>query len=324
MESNIFSTIFEKAKKLAMDSDSNVCMRFYPLMGVKLDEDKERLEKVLKNLGFNGARLVISVAQIRDLNQIYTIHTHTLLEGLTQPQVNLVNNVISGNFLIIAYPDNSTFERSDQINLISSILRINFGNFMIWPVCYRFHINFTSEDASPWQPMNMPNFYEPYRDGPFLGFENGEEINIGISELYQKLKISESSYFTNLIGSLIEDAAAESNIAKKVFHYWSAIDSISQTYQESPFIKYLAKGYFRGENIDGEKIKFLNKKLLVTPMRKLRHAVIHEGYKPVKISSLERYLQLLILELLVIRQGLPCKRLIEKFVEFNKLETFTF
>jgi len=318
--SNIVDNIFEKTKVLAIDSDNNVCIRFYPLMGINPVIENERLEKLLKNLGLKGARLYLSVVGIKDFSKIHAITNHTLIDGITQPQMIFVDSQFSGNYLVLSYPDSKDFKRNSEINFISAFLRINFGNFIVWPAYHKFHINLSDQSGSLWHPMEMPNIYEPVRDGPFIGndAEENPNLNICFGDIYQKVKSSEEVHFINLIGSIIEDAAAENDIGKKIYLYWSAIDSISEEHKEIPFIKFMAKGYSERKKTSIEdQIKFIKNDLLVHDMRLLRHDVIHNGYKPKNIPLLERYLQLLILELIIIRVKLQCGIIVERFIKAN-------
>lgn len=318
---NIIEKIFEKTKTLAVDSDNNVCIRFYPLMGVNPANEKIRLEKLLKNLGLKGTRLLLSIAELKDFSKIHSITNHTLINRVTLPQITFVDSKFSGNYLIMSYPDSSDFKRNSEINFISALLRINFGNFIVWPAYHKFHINLLDQSSSLWHPMEMPNLYEPVRDGPFIGNDavEREDFNICFGDLYQKFKSSEEVHFINLIGAIIKEAAAaENDIGKKIYLYWSAIDSISEEHKEVPFIKFMAKGYFKGKNssID-DLIKFIKNDLLIHDMRLLRHDVIHNGYKPQNLPLLERYLQLLILELIIIRVKMSCGMIIERFIKAN-------
>lgn len=63
--------------------------------------------------------------------------------------------------------------------------------------------------------------------------------------------------------------------------------------------------------------EFIKNDLLIHDMRLLRHDVIHNGYKPQNLPLLERYLQLLILELIIIRVEMPCGMIIERFIKAN-------
>lgn len=273
----------------------------------------EFFKRTLSSVAQDGmSPISLSIIALEEFLIPFTTQDVFAHEGITQEKININNRSISGNFLVIASPYlQAEKEAVIRMDVIAAILRLSFGSFIAWPKYYEFMINIAAEDPGIHFPLRMQRMYDPKIDGPFFGKE--EDLKSDIQNIIQGVFQNEKNEIS-LALSLIEDAAQEDDERKKVFLYFSAIQVISDTDDLDGLIDVMKKHYKK--NSEGWDVlkKYFRKSLLIKPVTLLRHDVIHKGRNPQSFPVLERYLQILCLEVLEYRLKIPSRYLLEKFI----------
>lgn len=307
----IAKRLIEKTKA----GETKVLFRIFPIRGVMLDQaNLEFFKETLESVARGGiSPISLSIIALEDFSIPYSMHDVCAYEGLTQDKININNRSISGNFFVIACSYlHAEKEAVIQMNVIVAILRLSFGSFIVWPKYYEFMTNIAAQGPSIDFRLRKPRVYNPTIDGPFLGKE--EDLKCDIQNIIQGV-LQNKKREISLALSLIEDAAHEDEERKKVFLYFSAIQVISHTSDLNGLIKVMKKHY--RNNSEGWDVleQYFGRSLLLKPVTILRHNVIHNGRDPQSFPILERYLQILCLEVLEYRLKIPSRNRLEKFIE---------
>ena len=313
-----FAVIAKKVIEKTSAGETRVLFRFFPVRGVAFDQANSEFFKGVLSAALQGVSSPISLTCVTldNFPIIYSMYDVGLHDGLCQEQVNICSRTISGNFLLIACPFlHAESEAIIKIDSVAAILRLSFGNFIAWPRFYEIMVNVEKQEPDMWFPQRTLRMYDPKVDGPFLPDTKGEgNLEVDIRSLIFEI-INGQGREHSLALSLIEDAAKEENARKKVFLYFSAIQSISGCYKLNDLINIMKKHYKRhGDGWDILKHHF-GETLLLEPVTVLRHNVIHNGWDSKSFPILERYLQILCLEVLESRLQINSKNLLEKFIQ---------
>ena len=256
----------------------------------------------------------LSLGTINEQKILYASSDVGLHNDVNVSKLTISDRKIQGNFLIFSAPYlEQESEVMNKMCTIAAILRLNYGNFIAWPNWYEFIVNLDNKEPSHYFPVKILHQYQPRSDGPFV---SNHEVPLEINVHYKKILEMEEKDLEFAL-SVIEDAAKEYDIKKKFFLYYSAVEIVSDAQDENKIKDKIGKFYSLKEWSDIKEV--IGKKCLFNSLVKLRHKIIHRSLMPKNISFLERYLQILCLELFDLRLNNPCRKLLQTFVEVHQL-----
>lgn len=168
------------------------------------------------------------------------------------------------------------------LNKIESLLVLHIGSNFLRDIVIDAVIDASDGKMSTASIIRMPQTCE----GPFLNKQNGEDM----SEIEQALRLSPTEIRNRIDLSLefIEKGVRENN---GFFNYWIALEILCNG--KAPKIRsklqqcYKLKNTKEAEELSGFKT-----------IAKWRHSFVHEGIKTTLSSDVERYVQLMYLDLL--------------------------
>lgn len=277
----------------------------YPVVGITVEELRNliKLEWPEQRTSWKG---VLAAADIQNMPLLdITPHVHLKDE---KTKVGIPSEVIrelqfAGPAIIIAFPSTSSLEIS-PVSLAISLFRLYRGSAIAWGRPIGMKYNRQTQDK--WIAMHHSKPYSPNTDGPFDSPLMGQNI----SETFSALFCFDNSDHDRAIFALeLFNQANESikdSLRVRIFHYWSAIETLCDSNNESVLLSHLFDG-------KSDKTALENRKLF-GDARTLRHNVIHKGHAPFSDPYiLERYLQVVFLDMLRNVLKLPYAGYIEQF-----------
>jgi hypothetical protein len=277
----------------------------YPVVGITVQELRSlvKLELPEQRTGWKG---ILVAADIQNLPLLDITARVQLQDGETRigiPSEVIRELLFAGPSIIIAFPSTSLPE-TNPIALAVSLFRLYRGSAIAWgrPI----GVKYNRQTQDKWIAMHHSKPYCPSTDGPFDSPLMGQNI----SETLSALVGSENSHPDRAIFALeLFNQANESikdSLGVRIFHYWSAIETLCDSNKESDLLGHLFDG-------KSDKTAPENRKLF-GDARTLRHNVIHKGYAPFSDPHiLERYLQVVFLDMLRNILKLPYAGYIEQF-----------
>jgi len=201
------------------------------------------------------------------------------------------------NYIILAVPfqidgvPGDEYQTGKTLDSITSIIRIHAGQNFMREIVFDAVINASNGDISTYSDsIKMPQIVE----GPFIGKQHGEAIK----EISKKiLSLHENNRERIELALELVNEAMDKKYG--FFEYWTALEIVCDG-KSGKIKNRLAKIYnIKSHNDAAEKTG-------LKVLAEWRHDFIHKGKRPIISADVERYIQLIFLELLRDELGLPC------------------
>jgi len=202
------------------------------------------------------------------------------------------------NYIFIAVPFKVDGVLGDEsltrkkLDSVASLIRIYTGQNFMREIVFEGEIDAaTGNFSTSSKPIKMPQIVE----GPFLAKQNG----ISIKEISEKISTlpEDKKRRIELALQFMNDAMDKDS---GFFEYWTALEIVCNG----------KSGKIKRRLADIYKITSHNDAAKKTGFKKIaewRHDFIHKGIRPTISADVERYIQLLFLDLLRHEIGLPCE-----------------
>lgn len=284
--------------------NSSFWIRLYTSLFIPHAEFKDALDKLFselendKNIIHTVRHILLGGGMISDLNVLYTtfdIFAQESVQLMIEAKVG-TKQLKETNYIILAVPFKVDGSLGDErhtkktLDSIASLIRIHTGQNFMREIVFEGEINaLNGSFITSSEPIKIPKSVE----GPFIAKENGTAI----AEISKKLStLHENKKRRIELALLLMNEAMNKEYG--FFEYWTALEIVCDG-KSGKIKKQLANIYeITSHNEAAEKTGF--KRLAYW-----RHDFIHKGIRPLISTDVERYIQLLFLDLLRNELGLP-------------------
>ncbi len=168
-----FSGIAKRIIAKTKAGETRVLFRLFPIRGVAFDQANLGFFKEVLTSASEGIEspIFLGCLTLEDFSITYPMHDVSFHEGITQENVNMCSRKIAGNFLLVACPYlQDEHEAATKIDAVAAVLRLRFGNFIVWPRFYEFMINMAAQYPKITGPQDYGSIYRASGALPGTGY----------------------------------------------------------------------------------------------------------------------------------------------------------
>jgi hypothetical protein len=206
-------------------------------------------------------------------------------------------------YLICAVPiDHGQWEVAERsMDAAAGLLRQVFGNNVAHDYARQALVNIDTGDmVEPTRIVRLPRSF----DGPWLGQDRWVHMEEILNALAKRPQLEKRVF---LALELLERGYRETG-PSKFFYLWTSLEVLWGTHKTAKLQQALQRAYATNPS-------FIVNKLGFGALTKLRQAVVHDGEIFDVAQDVEAYVQRLFLDLLIQLVELPCRRLLEKYIQ---------
>jgi hypothetical protein len=296
--------------------DSSVWLRIYAPLYVTLSKISQDFKNAIHHLFIGTQPVKITYLSLAEPITLHTIEQGFLFSDLYNENKVKINPKVTNkelpqtSYIIFSSPYRIDGKQGNEggiiakFNIIESILSAYIGNNLLKSLAYEVEFSLSQKG----QPINGPAIETPsHDDGPFLSIHNWQEASDTFHAL-ETLKNDNQRNKINLALRFFQKGKATFNDDESFFLYWTAIMVLTEG-KGTQYINKILQGIYGYDSREVE-----NNLKWMWAINK-RNKIFKQGAFVNFDILVERYFQLLFLEILRKEPGLPSKKYLLNYIK---------